>query len=82
MAIFLGMGYYNLTKGGEGLLGVPKSDRAKALISAANTGRRHTPEARLLMSEAKRGRKRKPFTEQTRSNMRDAWKLRKRKYAV
>jgi len=42
-------------KGNQNRLGIPCSEEAKAKISLANTGRKHTEEAKKKMSEAQKG---------------------------
>lgn len=48
-------GGYNLTDGGEGVVGLPCSDEKKQKLRAANLGKRHSEEAKLRMSLALKG---------------------------
>lgn len=58
---------YNLTQGGEGVLGVVCRPETRAKISAANKGRQLTQEQRLKVSEALR--RRDPPTAETRAKI-------------
>lgn len=49
-------GGYNLTDGGEGVVGLPCSEETKQKLRAANLGKRHSEESRLRLSLALRGR--------------------------
>jgi len=49
----LAPGGYNLTRGGDGVDGLP--DNIRARIAESNRGRTHTPEARALIGAASRG---------------------------
>lgn len=42
---------YNCTKGGDGSLGIVKSEEIKEKLRLANTGRKHTPEAKEKMRQ-------------------------------
>ncbi|MEK0418306.1 MAG: hypothetical protein RI949_2312 [Pseudomonadota bacterium] len=58
---------YNLTDGGEGVLGLGCAPETRAKISAANTGRRLTDEQRAKLSDALR--RRGPPSEATRAKL-------------
>lgn len=47
---------YNLTLGGEGMLGLVKSEDTRRKIAAGNTGKRHTAEHRAKISAAHKGK--------------------------
>lgn len=60
---------YNTLKTAYSHLGAKRSPDSCARIAAANTGRRHSVEARKRMSAASRGKKRTPFTDEHRENI-------------
>lgn len=68
---------YNLTTGGEGMLGYRHSAKARQKISEAGKGKKRSKQARRKMSEAHRGRKRKPHSEETKRKISRANKGRK-----
>lgn len=55
-ARFVGMGYYNMTAGGEGMLGWSPSQETRAKSATARRGVRRSIQARARMSVAKKGR--------------------------
>lgn len=57
---------YNLTDGGEGATGCPRSDETRAKISAANKGREVSDETRAKLSAANIG---KQITDETRAKI-------------
>lgn len=47
---------YNLTDGGEGIVGLKHTPEHNAKIAAANTGKRHSLKSRAMMSKAHKGK--------------------------
>lgn len=72
MARHLGLGYYNLTEGGEGASGVIWSKESRQKLSAYRTGKLMTTEAKAKISVALVGndrRKGKPASVETKAKM-------------
>ena len=72
---------YNLTYGGDGMLGYRHTEETRKKISESEKGeksvwfgRHHTEETRKKIGEALKGKKRKPFTEETRKRMSESGK--------
>lgn len=57
---------YNLTNGGEGVVGFPCSEETKQKLRALNLGKRHSEESKRLMSLAQMGR---PCADDTRKKI-------------
>lgn len=53
---FLGMGKYNMTDGGEGVLGCSPSAETREKSASKRRGSKRSPETRKLMSQAKKGK--------------------------
>lgn len=67
---------YNLTEGGDGTLGLKKTEETKNKIRSSsigkNLGKKMSDEARKKMSEAHKARKREPMTEETKQKIRQS----------
>jgi hypothetical protein len=61
----------NVTDGGQGTLGRPKTEAEKIATSIRNTGLKHTKEAKIKIGEAAKGNKHSAGNKHT-----DAWKKR------
>lgn len=67
---------YNIAKGGNGgYTGRYDDATYRHHLSLTNKGHKHSEEAKNKMSEAKKGKKRKPFSEETRRRMSEAHKV-------
>ena len=62
-------GYYNLTDGGEGTPGYVPTPETRAKLAAASTGAVFSEERRKAISEATRGKKRKPLSLETKAKI-------------
>lgn len=62
---------FNLTSGGEGILGYHHTQEAKDKISVANKGIKREPWVGKKISEGKTGKTRKPFTEEHKKKIRE-----------
>lgn len=60
---------YNMTDGGDGVVGLLFSKQHRARISNAAKGRTYSEETKALWSKQRRGKSRKPFNEQWRKNL-------------
>ena len=63
-------GGYNLSKGGDGRLGVKLSDETKRKIGLGQIGKIMSPESKIKMSESRIGYK---YSEETKKKMSEAW---------
>lgn len=60
---------HNKTDGGEGSSGIVKSEECKNKISKSNKGKKRTEEFKSKMRAIHTGRKRRPFTEETKEKL-------------
>jgi group I intron endonuclease len=60
---------YNLTDGGEGLLGLARSEETKKKIGEASKNRHHSPENIKSMSEKQKGVAKGPFSQEHKAKL-------------
>lgn len=65
---------YNMTAGGDGMIGYILTDDDRLNMSLAQKGRKHSEESKRLRSEKLKGL---PLSEATRQKLKDAWLRRK-----
>jgi hypothetical protein len=68
---------YNMTDGGDGASGIIRSSETRQKIREARKGKPHSEQQKQKMREAKFGKKRKPFTEETKLKMKQSQQLRR-----
>ena len=72
---------YNMTSGGEGIIGFRHSDISRAKMSESKSGKPRSPETIQKMSMSSKGRispmKGKFHTAETKNKFKEAWKRRK-----
>lgn len=62
----------NLTDGGEGQVGIKRGESYRIKQRAAQCGKKLSEETKQKISEAKRGKKRKPHSEETKQKIRES----------